>query len=117
TKKGYILIDKTKIEEDKLMEMVLDAGAEDLKSEGKNYEITTAPADLEKVKEVLKKNNIETQSAEITMIPASLVKVTGENAKAVLALVEELEEHEDVQAVHANFDIPDDILEQLASSK
>jgi YebC/PmpR family DNA-binding regulatory protein len=117
TKKGYILIDKTKIEEDKLMEMVLDAGAEDLKSEGKNYEITTVPADLEKVKEVLKKNNIETQSAEITMIPASLVKVTGENAKAVLSLVEELEEHEDVQSVHANFDIPDDILEQLASSK
>jgi len=116
-KKGYILIDKTKIDEDKLMELVLDAGAEDMKSEGKNYEITTTPGDLEKVKEALKKNNIEWQSADLTMIPTSTVKVSAENAKAVLALVETLDQHEDVQSVHANFDIPDDILEQIASSK
>jgi YebC/PmpR family DNA-binding regulatory protein len=116
-KKGYVLIDKTKIEEDKLMELVLDAGAEDMKSEGKNYEITTAPEDLEKVKEALKKNNIDFQSAEVTMLPTSTVKITGDNAKAVLSLVEALEEHEDVQAVYANFDIPEEILEQIAISK
>ena len=115
-KKGYILVDKTKIGEDKLMELVLDAGAEDMKSEGQNYEITTSPQDLEKVKEALNKNKIESISAEITMIPTSTVKVTGADAKAVLALVEALEEHEDVQAVYANFDIPEEILEELAPS-
>ena len=116
-KKGYILVDKTKIEEDKLMEIVLDAGAEDMKSEGSNYEITTAPADIEKVKEVLKKNNLEWQSAEMTMFPTSTIKVEGENAKAVLSLIETLEEHEDVQSVYANFDIPEDVLEKIASSE
>ncbi|HOX54962.1 MAG: YebC/PmpR family DNA-binding transcriptional regulator [Candidatus Omnitrophica bacterium] len=116
-KKGFILVDKTKIGEDKLMELVLDAGAEDMKTEGQNYEISTSPQEFEKVKEALNKNKIETISAEVTMIPTSTVKVTGADAKAVLALIEALEEHEDVQSVYANFDIPEEILEEIASSE
>jgi YebC/PmpR family DNA-binding regulatory protein len=115
TKKGYILIDKAQAKEDELMDIVLEAGAEDMKYDEKNYEITTAPADLEKVKQVLEQKGIKLQDAEVTMIPSSTVKVTGGDAKQVLALVEALEEHDDVQNVYANFDIPDEILEQAAS--
>jgi YebC/PmpR family DNA-binding regulatory protein len=117
TKKGYILIDKKLIEEDKLLSIVLDAGAEDLKSEGDNYEVTCAPTDFEKIKNVLKEKNITPQSAEITMIPSSTVKVTGNDAKALLALIEALEDHEDVQNVYANFDIPDEIFEEISSEE
>ncbi|MFH1779299.1 MAG: YebC/PmpR family DNA-binding transcriptional regulator [Candidatus Omnitrophota bacterium] len=112
-KKGYILIDKTRIEEDKLMDIVLEAGAEDLKSEGASYEITTDVKDFEKVKEALKKNGVEWQMAELTMVPSTTVKVVGEEAKQVLALMDAIEDYEDVQNVYANFDIPDEILEQV----
>ncbi|TRZ49166.1 YebC/PmpR family DNA-binding transcriptional regulator [bacterium] len=117
TKKGYILIDKGQAKEEELMDIVLEAGAEDMKYDDKNYEITTAPADLEKVKQVLGQKGIKFQDAEVTMIPSSTIKVTGGDAKQVLALVEDLEEHDDVQNVYANFDIPDEILEQAASGE
>ena len=113
-KRGFIVVDKTAIDEDELMSIVLDAGAEDLKSSEKSYEITTQLADLEKVKEALKAKDIKWESAEITMIPNSTVKVVGEAAKNILAFVEALEEHDDVQNVYANFDIPDDVLEKMA---
>jgi YebC/PmpR family DNA-binding regulatory protein len=114
SKKGYILIDKEASKEEELMSIVLEAGAEDMKSEGKNYEITTNPQDLEKTKSALKDKNIGWQSAELTMIPSSLIKVTQhQQAKQVLALVEALENHDDVQSVYANFDIPDEILEEV----
>lgn len=112
-KKGYILVDKTRIAEDALMDIVLDAGAEDLKSEGTSYEITTDVKDFEKVKEALKKSGVEWQMAELTMVPSSTVKVVGEDAKQVLALMDAIEDYEDVQNVYANFDIPDEILEQV----
>ncbi|MDD5005666.1 MAG: YebC/PmpR family DNA-binding transcriptional regulator [Candidatus Omnitrophica bacterium] len=111
-KKGYIAIEKKDIEEEKLMNIVLDAGAEDMKTEEEVYEITTAPADLEKVKKAIEQKNIKIQSAEITMIPSSTIEVTGADAKTNLELVESLEEHEDVQHVYANFDIPDEILKE-----
>jgi len=117
TKKGYILIDRTQAKEEELMDIVLEAGAEDMKYDDKNYEITTAPADLEKVKQVLEQKGIKFQIAEVTMIPSSTIKVAGGDAKQVLALVEALEEHDDVQSVYANFDIPDEILEQAASGE
>ncbi|MCM8779692.1 MAG: YebC/PmpR family DNA-binding transcriptional regulator [Candidatus Omnitrophica bacterium] len=113
TKKGYILIDKSSIKEEDLMNIALDAGAEDIKSEDpKNYEVYTQPQDLEKVKAALQEKNIPLQMAEISMIPSSTVKVVGVEAKKVLALVEALEDHDDVQEVYANFDIPDEIIEQ-----
>ena len=116
SKKGYILIEKpADIKEDDLLNLVLEAGCEDMKSDEKNYEITCPPQDFEKVKAAIKNRGISWQLAEITMVPASSIKVTGPEAKQVLELVEALEEHEDVQNVYANFDIPDEILEQASS--
>jgi YebC/PmpR family DNA-binding regulatory protein len=114
-KKGYISIEKSQAKEDELMSIVLEAGAEDMKSDEKNFEITTSAQDFENVKQALEAKSIKWQVAEITMVPNSTVKLTGSDAKAVLGLVEALEEHDDVQQVYANFDIPDEILEQMAS--
>lgn len=117
TKKGYILIDKSQVKEDELMNIVLEAGAEDVKSDEKNYEITTAVGDLENVKQALQNKNITWQDAELTMIPSSSIKVIGSEAKQVLALVDALEEQDDVQQVYANFDIPDEVMEQLSNAE
>ncbi|MCX5677740.1 MAG: YebC/PmpR family DNA-binding transcriptional regulator [Candidatus Omnitrophica bacterium] len=111
-KKGYFVINKNTIDEDKLMSIALDAGAEDLVTEGESYEVKTAPADFFKVKKALEDNKIATEDAEITLIPKSTVKVEGDDAKKVLELVDALEEHEDVQHVYANFDIPDDLIKE-----
>jgi YebC/PmpR family DNA-binding regulatory protein len=113
--KGYFLIDKSQAEEDDLMSVALDAGAEDMKSDDKNYEITTPPQAFEKVKQALEEKGIKFQDAEVTMIPTSAIKLTGGDAKQILGLIEALEEHDDVQHVYANFDIPDEIMEEMAS--
>jgi len=112
-KKGYIVVNKNDIEEDRLMALVLDAGAEDLKTEETTYAITTRPGDFEKVKKALQDNSVKMEASEITNLPKSTVKVMGVEAKKVLALVNELEENDDVQNVYANFDIPDNILKEL----
>ncbi len=113
-KKGYIVVERSKISEDELLNIVLEAGAEDLKTEDDtNYEIYTKPEDFENVKKALDDKGIETSVAEVTMIPSTYVKVTGNDARNVLALVQSLEEHDDVQNVYANFDIPDDIIEEV----
>lgn len=109
-KKGFFVINKSEVSEDKLMSVILDAGAEDLSSEDDAYEVKSQPHDYEKVKKALEDNKIKTESAEITMIPKTTVKVTGDQAKQALRLVELLEDNDDVQNVYANFDIPDDIL-------
>lgn len=111
-KKGYIVIAKSSIDEDRLMSVALDAGAEDMVTEDENYAVKTAPADFFKVKKAIEDNKIKVESAEITLIPKSTVKVTGEDARKVLDLVNGLEEHEDVQNVYANFDIPDELLKE-----
>jgi len=117
TQKGYISVAKDKVKEDELMNIVLDAGAEDMKHEDDLYEIFTSVQDLEKVKQALQDKGIKWEDAELTMIPSSTVKVTGNEAKQVLGLIESLEEHDDVQQVYANFDIPDDILNEVASEE
>ena len=109
-KKGYLLVDKTVVEEERLMNTVLEAGAEDLKTEGTAFEITTDPKTFEAVKMALAAAKTPTTSAEVTMLPTTTVRVAGDDAKQVLALVESLEEQDDVQHVYANFDIPDEIL-------
>jgi len=114
SKKGYILIDKSQISEDDLFAISIDAGAEDVKTEGKNYEIFSDPQDFEIVKNALKEKNIKWEMTELTMIPNSNVQVTGQVAKQILSLIEALEDHDDVQKVYANFDIPDQILEEMA---
>ncbi len=108
--KGYIVISKSTIGEDKLMGIVLEAGAEDMTTEDEDYSIKTIPQDFAKVKKALEDNNIKYESAEITMIPKSNVKLVGDDAKKILDLINALEEHDDVQNVYANFDIPDEIL-------
>jgi len=112
-KKGYIVIDKVAVEEDRLMDIVLEAGAEDLKTEETTYAVTTRQGDLDKIKKTIEDNKIKIEAAEITNVPKSTVRITGENAKKALALVNELEDNDDVQNVYANFDIPDDILREL----
>jgi len=115
SKKGYILLDKQSINlsEDELLSIILDAGAEDLKQDEKNFEIICQPQDLEKIKTVLQQKGINYQSAEITVFPATTIRLSGDTAKKVLELIEALEDHDDVQNVYANFDIPDEIMEEL----
>jgi YebC/PmpR family DNA-binding regulatory protein len=112
TKKGYISVEKSKASEDVLMEAVLEA--EDFKTEGDSFEITCDPAVFEQMKSAVAAKNIEMQTAEVTMLPSSTVKVTGNDVKNVLELMEALEEHEDVQAVHSNFDISEEDMAKLA---
>ncbi len=116
-KKGFITIDKDKIDEDKLMSIVLESGAEDLATQETNYEITTSVQDFEKVKNALKENNVEPDVASLTMVPNSYIKLDGSQARAVLSLLEILEDHDDAQNVYANFDIPDEIIAQVAEGK
>jgi YebC/PmpR family DNA-binding regulatory protein len=111
-KKGFILVAKEKISEDALMSIVLEAGAEDLKIEENTYQITCEIKDFEAVKGALKSKNIEWQVAEVTMLPSRYVKVTGTDARGVLALMEALEDSDDTQNVYSNFDIPDEILNE-----
>ena len=112
-KKGYIVINKSEIEEDKLMDIALDAGAEDMKVEDTTYAVTTEPGDYEKVKKALEEAKIKIESAEITNVPKNTIRITGEDAKKLLSLVGDLEDQDDVQNVYANFDIPDDILKEM----
>lgn len=116
TKKGYILVDKTQAKEEELISIVLDAGAEDFRVDEKNYEIITSVQDFEKVKQAIQEREIKWLNAELTMIPSSTIKVTGNDARQVLALIDALEDHDDIQQVYSNFDIPDEILEQVASA-
>ena len=112
--KGYVMVSRETISEDDLFSLAVDAGAEDIKSDNKNYEIYCDPKDFENVKKALKDKEIKWELAELTMVPTSTIKVTGQQAKQVLSLVEALEDHDDVQNVYANFDIPDEIMEELA---
>ena len=111
-KKGYLLVDKKTFDEDTIMTIALDAGAEDVKNEPEeeNYEILTSPEDLNQVREYLEKENIALNLSEVTMIPKNYVKLEGKDAEKMLRLMEALEDHDDVQNVYANFDIPDNLL-------
>ena len=111
-KKGFFIVNKANASEDKLMSIILDAGAEDMSDEGDTYEIKCQPADYEKVKKAIDDNKIKLESSEITFMPKNTVKVSGDQAKQVLNLVEQLEDNDDVQNVYANFDIPDDVLDK-----
>ncbi len=114
TKKGFISVAKDKANEEELMEIVIEAGAEDIKQEGNNFEITCDPSAFEAVKAAIQNKEIPIETAEITMLPNSTVKVVGHEAKQILELMDALEEHEDIQNVYANFDIPDEELEKAS---
>ena len=114
-KKGLISFDKEKVDEDKLMEVALDSGAEDINDEGTTLEVITDPNNFEAVKEALDKNGLQYIYAKISMIPQNTVKLNEKEAEQVLRLMEALEDSDDVQNVNANFDIPDDIMEKITS--
>ncbi|HTZ18329.1 MAG TPA: YebC/PmpR family DNA-binding transcriptional regulator [Dissulfurispiraceae bacterium] len=111
-KRGYILVDKSKVDEDTLMTIVLDAGAEDMKNDPKedNYEIITSPENLNTVKNSISSNKIDMSLAEVTMIPKNYVPLEGNAAEQMIRLIDALEDHDDIQNVYANFDVSDDSL-------
>ena len=113
-RKGYILVGASAADEERLLSVVLDRGAEDVVREGESFAITADPQHFEAVKQALADAKIPTESSDLTMIPQNTVRVTGNDATQVLALAEALEEHDDVQHVYANFDIPDEVLKAVA---
>jgi YebC/PmpR family DNA-binding regulatory protein len=102
---GYIDVEKAKTSEDILMDVALSAGADDLREEESLFEVTTSPEKYEAVLEAVKKAEIEVAASEVGFLPQNYVKVEGKEAQQVLRLVEELEDHDDVQSVSSNFDI------------
>ncbi len=114
-KKGLILIDKSAADEETIMDLALEAGAEDIGDGESVWEVETSPENLTQVKTALEEKGISVQSAEISMVPQNVVKVEDEDqARKILALMAALEDNDDVQNVYANFDIPDSILEKVA---
>ncbi len=114
-KKGLILVDKTAIEEEKLMDAALEAGAEDVVEEESEFQVLTAPEDFDEVRSALEAEGIALLEASVSMIPQNTVEVTDEKiARALMKLMDSLEDHDDVQNVYANFDIDDDLMEQLS---
>ena len=113
-KKGSIVIDKKIIDEDALMELALEAGAEDVTSEGNEFEVITDPASFEKVKKAIDAKGIKHLEARIGMIPSNTVKLEMNKAEQMLKMMEKLEDNDDVQNVYANFDIDDDVMEKLS---
>ncbi len=115
TKKGTILIDKGTIGEEELMVKALDAGAEDVVEEENFYQVLSAPEDFETVREALEAAGVQFIEASVAMVPQTIVEITEEKtAKQILRLLENLEEHDDVQNVYANFDIPEEIMEAVS---
>ncbi len=114
-RKGRITVKQQNIDEEKLLTIVLDAGAEDLKSEDDVFEIVCPPDKFESVKKSLESSNIPVESASVGLIPKNTVRVEGKDAEHLLKLLDELEDHDDVQNVHSNFDIPDELIEAMSS--
>jgi YebC/PmpR family DNA-binding regulatory protein len=106
-KKGYLVVPRPGVDEEKLFELAIEAGAEDLKEDGENFEIFSAPENHEKVHEALKQRNIPILASEVAMVPKTTVRLEGKQARQMLSMMEALEEHDDVQHVWANFDIDD----------
>ena len=115
SKKGIITVDKTASAEDTLFEIALDAGADDIADSGEVFEVTTAPDVLDGVKSALEGAAIAITSAEVSMVPQNTVTLRGSDAEHALKLLEALEDHDDVQKVSANVDIPQDEVERLSA--
>ena len=113
-KKGQIIVDASVMSEDEMMEIALDAGAEDMQNDGKTYQILTAPEDFHSVLDAIKGKGVEPISSEIAMIPQNTVKLDGAQATQMLKLYDALDDHDDVQSVYANFEIDDAVLQQQA---
>ena len=111
TKKGYIVVEKSKADEEKLMSAVLEAGADDLQDDGDNWEVLSAPDAFQGVRDAVKQLGIEPASAEVSMIPQNYVKLEGKPAQQMVRLMDALDDHDDVQHVWSNFDIEEKEIE------
>lgn len=114
-KKGYILVEKAKADEYALMSVALDAGADDMKNDPKedNFEVITAPENLGKVKTSIEESGISTAFAEVTMLPKNYATIDEKQAEQMIRLIEALEDHEDVQNVYTNFDVPEEVIAKV----
>ncbi|WP_243366928.1 YebC/PmpR family DNA-binding transcriptional regulator [Fundidesulfovibrio soli] len=112
-KKGLIELDKAKYAEDQVMEAALEAGAEDVSGDGENWEVTTAPEELDIVRQALEDAKLELLSVELTMVPKNTVAVDVETGRKLLKLLDALEDYDDVQKTHANFDLPEELLAEM----
>jgi YebC/PmpR family DNA-binding regulatory protein len=113
-KKGLITVKADAIGEDELMDLALSAGADDMENVGGIFEITCEPESYDDLKAALEKKNVPLESAELSMIPSNTIPVEdAETARKIMNLIEDFEDHDDVQEVYANFDIPDEVLNQI----
>ncbi|HIE03886.1 MAG TPA: YebC/PmpR family DNA-binding transcriptional regulator, partial [Candidatus Latescibacteria bacterium] len=112
--KGLIVLERNVVDEETLMMVALEAGAEDIREMGDTYEVITEPGDLEDVKKALEENGIPYIQAELTKLPQTTVHVEGSDAERLLKLLDALEEHEDVRKVYSNFEMDDALMEALA---
>ena len=113
-RRGSIVVDGGKYEEDDVMAAAIDAGAEDVVQDGVEFQVLTEPADFAAVRDAIAAAGIEFEAAELTMIPKNTVKLEENDARKTMKIVDALEDSDDVQEVYANFDIPEDVLEALA---
>ena len=112
-KKGYIVVEGGKVDEEKLMSLIVEAGAEDMRRDGDNFEVITAPGDLENVKKTIEDGGITVALSEVTMLPQNYMELDDRSAMQVLKLIEALEDNDDVQNVYSNLNVRDDVLEKI----
>ena len=113
-RRGSILVDATKYEEDDVMAAAIDAGAEDVVQDGEHFQVLTEPSDFGAVRDAIAAAGIAIDNAELTMIPKNTVKLEENDARKTMKIMDALEDSDDVQEVYSNFDIPEDVLEALA---
>jgi YebC/PmpR family DNA-binding regulatory protein len=113
-RRGSIVVDGTKYDEDTVMTAAIEAGADDVVQDGDQFEVLTQPADFAAVRDALKASGIDLEQAELTMLPKNTVKLDESDARKTMKIMDALEDSDDVQEVYANFDIPEEILEALA---
>lgn len=113
-KRGMIIFDRDKVEEEKLLDIALEAGADDVREEETEFEVVISPSDFETVKTAFDDSDLEYTVAEISMVPQNTIKLEGKKAEQMLNLMESLEDNDDVNNIYANFDIPDEVMEALS---
>ncbi len=114
-KKGLIVFERDKVDEERLMDLALEAGAEDVRETDKEFEVITDPSTFERVKKKLEEANLKPSYGEVSMVPQSTIRLTGKEAQQMVRLMESLEDSDDIQHVYANFDIPDEEMERLSA--
>ena len=115
-KRALVVVDANVVDEDTIIACALDAGADDVQRKDGTYEIIAEPKQLQAIKFALEQNGIPYQLATVTNLPKTIVRVEGDEARKLLALLRDLEDHDDVQSVSANFDVPDEILEEMGEA-